>query len=169
MRVLMLAPPGGGKGTQGVQLAEHLGVEHISSGDLLRAAVAQDTPLGRKVNTYMQAGELAPDELVTEAIRPILRSRDGYVLDGFPRRLAQADGVDFDVVVFLDVPLDVVKQRLLGRGRGDDTADVIAHRLQEYEQDTRPLIDLYAEKGVLLRVDGDRPPDEIAAELRENV
>lgn len=166
MRVLMLAPPGGGKGTQGVRLAEHLGVEHISSGDLLRAAVAQGTPLGREVDTYMQAGELAPDELVTQAIRPILQTRDDYVLDGFPRRLAQAEGVDFDVVVFLDVPFDVVKQRLLGRGRADDTAEVIEHRLREYDADTRPLVDLYTEQGVLVRVDGDRPPDEIAAELR---
>ena len=117
----------------------------------------------------MDAGELAPDALVTEAIRPILMTRDDYVLDGFPRRLAQAEGVDFDIVVFLDVPLDVVKQRLLARGRADDTADVIENRLREYDEDTQPLIDHYRDKGVLLRVDGDRPPDEIAAELREKL
>jgi adenylate kinase len=169
MRVLMLAPPGGGKGTQGIRLAEHLGVEHVSSGDLLRAAVAERTPLGVQVETYMNAGELAPDALVTEAIRPILKTRDDYVLDGFPRRLAQAEGVDFDVVVFLDVPFDVVKQRLLARGRADDTPEVIDNRLREYDEDTHPLIDHYREKGVLLRVDGDRPEDEIAAELREKV
>lgn len=162
----MLAPPGGGKGTQGLRLAEHLGVEHISSGELLRAAVAEGTPLGRKVDTYLQAGQLAPDELATEAIRPVLQTRDDYVLDGFPRRLAQAEGVEFDTVVFLDVPFDVVKQRLLGRGRADDTAEVIENRLREYERDTLPLVDHYAAQGVLLRVYGDRPPDEIAAELR---
>jgi adenylate kinase len=169
MRVLMLAPPGGGKGTQGIRLAEHLGVEHVSSGDLLRAAVAERTPLGLRVETYMNAGELAPDALVAEAIRPILQTRDDYVLDGFPRRLAQAEGVDFDVVVFLDVPHDVVKRRLLARGRADDTAEVIDNRLREYDEDTHPLIEHYRGKGVLLRVDGDRPADEIAAELREKL
>ncbi|MBU9848540.1 adenylate kinase family protein, partial [Rahnella aceris] len=147
MRVLMLAPPGGGKGTQGIRLAEHLGVEHVSSGDLLRAAVAGQTPLGRKVDVYLKAGELAPDELVTEAIRPILRTREHYVLDGFPRRLAQAEGVDFDVVVFLDVPDEVVRQRLLGRGRADDKPEVIENRLREYEEDTVPLVDHYRAQG----------------------
>ena len=165
----MLAPPGGGKGTQGIRLAEHLGVEHISSGDLLRAAVAEQTPLGREVDGYLLAGELAPDELVTEAIRPILRSREHYVLDGFPRRLAQAEGVFFDVVVFLDVPHEVVKRRLLARGRADDEPEVIDNRLREYEEDTRPLVDHYRAEGVLLHVDGDRPQDEIAAELREKL
>jgi adenylate kinase len=169
MKVLMLAPPGGGKGTQGVRLAEHLGVEHISSGDLLRAAVAADTPLGREVDAYLQVGELAPDELVTEAIRPILATHSDYVLDGFPRRLAQAEGVDFDVVVFLDVPFAVVEQRMLARGRADDTPAVIANRLREYTEDTLPLVDHYEHAGVLLRVDGDRPEDEIAAELREQL
>jgi adenylate kinase len=169
MRVLMLAPPGGGKGTQGVRLAEHLGVPHVSSGDLLRAAAAEGTPLGRQVAEYLEDGRLAPDELATEAIRPILATRDSYVLDGFPRRITQAEGVDFDTVVFLDVPPEVVKQRLLGRGRADDTPEVIEQRLREYDEDTRPLVDHYAEQGVLLRVDGDRPEDEIAAELRAKV
>src|SRR5690349_17909852 len=111
MRVLMLAPPGGGKGTQGVRLAKALGVEHISSGDLLRAAVAEDTPLGREVDGYLQRGALAPDEIVTEAIRPLLQTRENYVLDGFPRKLSQTEGVDFDAVVYLDVPEAVVTQR----------------------------------------------------------
>lgn len=165
----MLAPPGGGKGTQGIRLAEFLGCEHISSGDLLRAAVAEGTELGREVDAYLQRGELAPDALVTDAVRLILRSREDYVLDGFPRRLAQAEGVDFDVVVFLDVPDAVVKQRLRARGRADDKPEVIDNRLREYAEDTRPLVDHYAEQGVLLRVDGDRPQDEIAAELREKL
>ncbi|MBE2320674.1 nucleoside monophosphate kinase [Solirubrobacter sp. CPCC 204708] len=169
MRVLMLAPPGGGKGTQGVRLAEHLGCEHISSGDLLRAAVAGDTPLGREVDGYLRAGKLAPDALVTEAIRPILATHEHYVLDGFPRRLAQAEGVDFDVVVFLDVPFDVVKRRLLDRGREDDTPEVIEQRLHEYTEDTLPLVDHYRDAGVLVRIDGDRPMDEIAADLRERL
>src|SRR5690349_20182622 len=91
VKVLMLSPPGGGKGTQGIRLAEHLGVEHISSGALLRAEVEAGTPLGHQVAACLAAGELAPDELVTEAVRPALEQRDGYVLDGFPRTLAQAE------------------------------------------------------------------------------
>jgi adenylate kinase len=169
MRVLMLAPPGGGKGTQGKRLAQTLGVEHISSGDLLRAAVAADTPLGREVDGYLKRGELAPDAIVTEAIRPILATRENYVLDGFPRKLSQTEGVDFDVVVYLDVPDEVVTRRLLGRGRADDRADVIAERLRHYEADTAPLVDYYERQGVLLRVDGDRPDETIAAELAQKV
>ncbi|MDA0180019.1 nucleoside monophosphate kinase [Solirubrobacter phytolaccae] len=169
MRVLMLAPPGGGKGTQGTRLATALGVEHISSGDLLRAAVAEDTPLGRRVDEYLKDGRLAPDELVAEAIRPLLATRADYVLDGFPRKLSQTEGVDFDVVVYLDVPDAVVTQRLLGRGRADDREDVIAERLRQYDADTRPLVDYYEERGVLLRVDGDRPEAAIADELQQKV
>ena len=161
----MLAPPGGGKGTQGVRLAAELGVEHISSGDLLRAAVAQDTPLGREVEAHMAAGRLAPDALVTRAVGPVLADRDGYVLDGFPRTLAQTEGVDFDAVVFLDVPDAELQRRMIDRGRADDSADVIAERLREYERDTQPLVEHYREQGILVEVDGNRPPDEIAADL----
>jgi adenylate kinase len=163
MKVLMLGAPGSGKGTQGTRLARALGVDHISSGDLLREAVADDTPLGRQVAAHVAAGRLAPDELVTEAVLPALSRRTGYVLDGFPRTLEQARGVDFDAVVYLDVPEDVLVRRLLARGRDDDREDVIAERLRQYERDTRPLVDHY--RDVLVEVDGDRPEDEIAAEL----
>ena len=163
MNVLMLGGPGSGKGTQGDRLARALDVEHISSGELLRAAVAAGTPLGRKVAAHVAAGRLAPDELVTQAVLPALADRDGYVLDGFPRTLEQARTVAFDAVVFLDVPTEVLKRRLLARERADDTEDVIAERLREYERDTRPLIEHY--RDVLVAVDGDRPEDEIAAEL----
>jgi len=166
-RVLMLGPPGSGKGTQGERLARSLGVEHISSGALLREAVAAGTPLGHQVEQAMSEGRLVSDELVTEAVRPALGRRDGYVLDGFPRKLSQTDGVDFDAVVHLDVPKEEVVRRLLARGRADDTEDAIAERLREYNDDTRPLLDHYRE--VVVEVDGDRDPDEIAAELRERV
>jgi adenylate kinase len=169
VKVLMLAPPGGGKGTQGMRLAEELGVQHISSGDLLRAAVAEDTPLGREVAEHMAAGRLAPDVLVTQAVKPVLAARDGYVLDGFPRNLAQTEGLEFDAVVFLDVPDEAVKQRLLARGRDDDAADVIEERLREYEADTRPLVEHYRGQGVLVEVDGDRHPDEIAGDLKQRL
>jgi adenylate kinase len=163
----MLAPPGGGKGTQGVRLARELGVRHISSGEILRAEVANDTALGREVKAHMAAGRLAPDELVTRAIRPVIESLDGYILDGYPRTLSQADGVDFDAVVYLDVPDEEVKRRLLGRGRADDTPDVIEERLREYRADTEPLIDRY--RDVLVEVDGDRDPDAIAADLEVRI
>jgi len=165
----MLAPPGGGKGTQGVRIAEELGVEHISSGELLRAAVAADTPVGRQVAKYMAAGQLAPDDVVMEAVTPLLEDRDGYVLDGYPRTLAQAEGLDFDVVFYLDVPEDSLTERLLARGRADDTEDVIHARLRQYEVDTEPLVEHYRELGVLVRVDGDRPIDAVTTELLENL
>jgi adenylate kinase len=166
-RVLMLGPPGSGKGTQGERLARALGVEHISSGELLREAVAAGTPLGLKVRDEMAAGRLVPDELVAEAVRPALARRDGYVLDGFPRKLSQTEGVDFDAVVHLDVPEDEVVRRLLARGRSDDTEDVIAERLREYNDDTRPLLDHY--RDVVVEVNGNRDVDEIAADLRERI
>ena len=163
----MLAPPGGGKGTQGMRLARELGVRHISSGDVLRQAVADDTELGREVKAHMAAGRLAPDELVTRAVRPVIEKLDGYILDGYPRTLAQADGVEFDAVVYLRVPADEVITRLLARGREDDKAEVIRERLREYEDDTEPLIDHY--RAVLVEVDGNRAADEIAAELKARV
>jgi adenylate kinase len=163
----MLAPPGGGKGTQGVRLARELGVRHISSGDVLRREVAEDTALGREVKAHMAAGRLAPDELVTRAILPVIEALDGYVLDGYPRTLAQADSVTFDAVVYLRVPDDVVMKRLLARGREDDRPDVIKERLREYDEDTEPLIDHY--RDVLVEVDGDRDQDAVAADLRDRL
>jgi adenylate kinase len=163
----MLAPPGGGKGTQGVRLARHLGVDHISSGDVLRHEVAAGTELGNEVKSHMAAGRLAPDELVARAVLPAIEQRDGYVLDGYPRTLAQAGGLEFDAVVYLDVPDGEVKRRLLARGRHDDTPEAIAERLREYAEDTEPLVEHY--RDVLVEVDGDRPQDEIAAELKDRL
>ena len=160
----MLAPPGGGKGTQGMRLARELGVRHISSGDVLRQAVADDTELGREVKAHMAAGRLAPDELVTRAVRPVIEKLAGYILDGYPRTLSQADGLEFDAVVYLKVPDDEVLKRLQARGREDDKPAVITERLREYEDDTEPLIDHY--RDVLVEVDGDRAADEIAADLK---
>jgi adenylate kinase len=163
----MLAPPGGGKGTQGVRLARELGVRHISSGDVLRREVAEDTELGREVKTHMAAGRLAPDELVTRAVLPVIEALGGYVLDGYPRTLSQAQGLEFDAVVYLKVPDDVVMKRLLARGREDDKPEVIRERLREYDQDTEPLVEHY--RDVLVEVDGDRDEEAIAADLKARV
>jgi len=160
----MLAPPGGGKGTQGVRLAAELGVPHISSGDVLREAVAEGSELGREVQEHMAAGRLAPDELVSRAVLPVIERHDGYILDGYPRTLAQADGLVFDAVVYLRVGDEEVMRRYFARGRADDKADVIAERLREYDEDTEPLIDHY--RDVLVEVDGERDPDTIAADLK---
>jgi adenylate kinase len=163
----MLAPPGGGKGTQGVRLARELGVPHISSGDVLRDEVAKDSALGREVKVHMDAGRLAPDELVTRAIRPVISELDGYILDGYPRTLSQAANLEFDAVVYLNVSDEEVSKRLLARGRADDKPDVIQERLRQYDADTEPLIDRYRE--VLVEVDGERDADAIAADLRTHV
>jgi adenylate kinase len=167
MRILMLAPPGGGKGTQGVRIAKELGVDHISSGELLRAAVAADTAIGREVAGHMAAGKLAPDHVVAEAVKPVLETHDGYVLDGFPRNLAQAQGLAFDAVVHLAVPEDETRRRLLARGRTDDTEVAIERRLRQYAADTEPLVDHY--RDVLVTVDGNRAPDVITADLLQRL
>jgi len=163
----MLAPPGGGKGTQGVRLARELGVRHVSSGDVLRQEVADDTEIGREVKAHMAAGRLAPDELVTRAVLPVIEPLDGYILDGYPRTLAQAADLAFDAVVYLRVGDEEVMRRLLARGREDDKADVIRERLREYDEDTEPLIDHY--RDVLVEVDGERDADAIAADLQEQL
>jgi adenylate kinase len=167
MKLLMLGPPGSGKGTQGSRLAAELGVEHVSSGELLRREMQSGSELGREVREYVDSGRLAPDELVTRVVRAAVAGEAGYVLDGFPRTVEQAQGFEFDAVVLLDVPAAEVERRLLARGRGDDTPAVIAERLREYEADTRPLADHY--RDVLVEVDGNRPEDEIAAELARRV
>jgi len=113
----------------------------------------------------MAEGKLAPDSVVSEAIKPVLTDRDGYVLDGFPRNLEQTEGLEFDAVIYLDVPDEVVTQRLMSRGRADDRKEVIVARLKQYEAETKPLVEHYRDQGVLLRVDGDRPADEITDEL----
>jgi adenylate kinase len=163
----MLAPPGGGKGTQGVRLARELGVPHISSGDVLRDEVAKDSELGREVKAHMDAGRLAPDELVTRAVVPVIEPLEGYILDGYPRTLSQAGDLAFDAVVYLNVSGAEVSKRLLARGRADDKPEVIQERLREYADDTEPLIDHY--RDVLVEVDGERDPDAIAADLKARV
>jgi len=187
MRLLMLGPPGSGKGTHGVRLADEYGIVHISSGDVLRDAIKSDTPLGRRLAGYVARGDLVPDDVLFELLVPIMEravaKTGGFIADGFPRTLAQAErayreiGIDrhlkLDAVVSLDVPDDVLVRRMLDRaqqqGRADDTLEVIQHRLAVYCAQTYPLIDYFRERGILLTVNGNQPPDEVYAEIRDGL
>ena len=164
----MLGPPGAGKGTQAERLARALGVPHLSTGDMLRSNVSNDTDLGRQARAYMEAGELVPDELVTAMVIDRLGQDDaacGYLLDGYPRNPAQADSlVDafgesvLELVLLLEVDAEELIQRLVLRGqeqgRTDDTEDVIRNRLDVYEEQTAPLVEYYEERKIMARVDG---------------
>jgi adenylate kinase len=175
VRLLLIGAPGSGKGTQATRLAEHFGMTHISSGDLLRKHVTEGTTLGREVQQYVQRGDLVPDSLLMDVLRkPVVAASKtgGYVLDGFPRTVQQAQiayavakdlGVEAQVAVHLDVPREELVRRLLARGRGtDDTADVIEHRLEVYMEHTVPMLDYYHQREELVRVDGGRSPDEVS-------
>jgi adenylate kinase len=181
MRLLLLAPPGAGKGTQGERLAGRLGVQHISAGELLRAEARADTAVGREVAAYQLRGDLVPDAVVFEVLTPVVVAavaRGGYILDGFPRTLPQATaaadlgvrlGLTLDAVVYLHAPQAVLVHRLLGRagqgGRSDDTGAVIRHRLEVFAKTTSPLIAYYRDRGILLAVDADQPPEAVTTEI----
>jgi adenylate kinase len=171
VRLVLVGPPGAGKGTQAVRLAERLDVPHISTGDLFRANLSENTPLGLAAKKFMAAGELVSDEVTVGMVRERLAEDDaakGFILDGFPRTVAQADalsellqaaGNELDAVVALEVPADVLVARLLGRGRSDDTEDVIRRRQEVYREETAPLLEHY--RDLLVTVDAVGEVEEI--------
>ena len=173
MRLILLGAPGSGKGTQAAALADHFGVPHISSGELLRRQVAAATEVGREVASLLERGELAPDRLVVAVVDEALAHADrSYILEGFPRTVSQAreaaarHGARFaDAVVFLHVPDDVARQRLAWRtsdGRVDDRdPDVIERRLRRFHADTEPLVDYYRGRNLLVTVDDTPPPPAV--------
>ena len=181
MRIVLMGPPGAGKGTQAVVLAQRLGVPHVSTGDIFRANVAGGTPLGIEAKKYMDAGDYVPDSVTNDMVRDRLGQDDasnGFLLDGYPRTVAQVDelaailadhGVALDHVVELTVDVDEVVGRLLKRaadqGRSDDTEDVMRHRLDVYFDQTAPLIAAYEAQGLLTRVDGMGAVDEVTARV----
>ena len=178
MRLLLIGAPGAGKGTQAVRLADQFGVTHISSGDLLRSHIADETSIGRAVKEYVARGDLVPDAIVMDMLRkPVVAASEsgGYVLDGFPRTVEQAEtaylaardlGVAVQVAAHLDVDEEELVRRLLARGRGaEDTAEVIEHRIRVYLERTRPLLDYYAQREQLVTVNGARPMDEVTWSL----
>lgn len=181
MRILLIGAPGAGKGTQAGLLSAALGLPHISSGDLLREHITRGTALGKTVSAAVSRGDLVPDAVVRDMLRkPVVQAAatGGYILDGFPRTLEQAQdayqiardlGVEVQVAVHLDVPEADLVRRLLERGRGsDDTEDVIRHRLEVYQERTVPMLDYYAEREELVTVDGSAPVDQVSRQvLRE--
>jgi adenylate kinase len=209
VNLLVLGPQGSGKGTQASRLAEEREIPHVSTGDMFRAAVAAGTPLGRRVEPILASGELVPDELTVALIRERLSEPDatrGFVLDGFPRTLQQAekleevlDGHPLDLVINLDVPTEIVLDRIAGRRvceqcgttyhvnappkedwtcdvcggavvqREDDTEDAVMRRLELYEEETVPIIDFYRKVGKLVVVDGTGDGDDVFARLVEQV
>jgi adenylate kinase len=181
LRALLLAPPGAGKGTQGERLAKAYRVPHLATGDLLRQHVAAGTEIGLAAQEHMERGELVPDRLVVDLVLSRISEPerlDSFVLDGFPRTLAQAeaayrwaldDGRTFHVVISLDVPADELVRRLLERGRvagrPDDTEATIRHRLSVYAASTQPLLDFYERRGILLELDGTGPVDAVSERM----
>ena len=184
MNVLVLGPQGAGKGTQAKRIAAEYGIPHVATGDILREAMANETPLGLEVKPVYDSGGLVPDETMVELIRERLGepdAADGFVLDGFPRTVNQAEalermfgetGTAFDVVFELQVDDDVAVQRLIGRareeGRTDDTPEAIAKRLGLYHRETEPLVEYYRTRGAnVVGIHGERSPDAVFAEVQE--
>ena len=186
-RLLVIGPPGAGKGTQAERLADAFGIPAVSTGDIFRHNVKTETELGVKVKAFIEAGKYVPDSLTNEIVADRLKEPDagsGFLLDGYPRttdqvheldRLLDADGTALDAVVQIVADTDEVVARLLKRaaeqGRADDTAEVIRHRLDVYNEQTAPLIDLYGKRGVVVTIDGlgavDQVTDRIVAALAE--
>ncbi|WP_026360387.1 adenylate kinase [Amycolatopsis nigrescens] len=174
-RLVLVGPPGAGKGTQAVALSERLSVPHISTGDLFRAHVGEQTPLGKEAKRYLDSGELVPDSVTNEMVRERLAESDvkaGFLLDGFPRNTKQAEVLgqilsesdnSLDAVIQLKVAEDVLVQRLMSRGRSDDTEEVIRRRQQIYLSETAPLLEYYAD--ILITVDGVGGVDEVSARV----
>lgn len=166
MRLIILGPPGSGKGTQAAKLASQINIPHISTGELLRIAVSQGTPLGKQAQTFMESGDLVPDALVIALMRERLGQRDaqrGWILDGFPCNLMQAHALDsllqimgqpYGTVIYLDVNIAPLTLRMLQRGRQDDQADIIQQRLAVYQQQTAPLVEFYQRRRCLIHIDG---------------
>jgi adenylate kinase len=181
MKVLLIGPPGSGKGTQGERLAAGLGLEHVAAGDLLRDEVEKQTPLGKRVQDMMQRGELVPDAVIISLLMPrVLAASDanGYVLDGFPRsvdqavearKLAELAAAGPDAVIYLDAPREELVRRILARaeieGRADDNPQTVSNRLRVFDDATRPLIDYYRDRGLLHVVNADQHEDEVTHDI----
>lgn len=182
MRLIFLAPPGAGKETQAKYVEKEYKIPHISTGDIFREALARETPLGREAKAFMDRGELVPDELVLKIVGERLQqndSKDGWILDGFPRNQEQAIALDKMLeemnqvdykVIYLDVQDEVLIERLAGRfqekGRKDDKPEVVPNRLKVYKEQTAPLIDLYSGRNQLIFINGNQAVEVVALEIQ---
>ncbi|HET8719264.1 MAG TPA: adenylate kinase [Nocardioidaceae bacterium] len=185
MRLVLMGPPGAGKGTQAKVIAGRLGVPAVSTGDIFRTNVSDQTPLGREAQRYMDAGDYVPDEVTNAMVRDRLAEPDaasGFLLDGYPRTVAQVEELDsmlaggghkLDAVVVLTVDDDELVARLLKRareeGRTDDTEEVVRHRQDVYNEQTAPLLQVYADRGLLVSIDGMGPVDEVTRRVFEQL
>lgn len=175
-RMVLLGKQGSGKGTQGQRLAAHFGTQHLSTGQMFRDSATAGVSAGLEAKAFMDRGELVPDELVIAVVHERFQNptevQPGFVLDGFPRTKQQALELDrilmdhpIDIVIDLDVPTDVVVERMRSRGREDDTEESIRRRLELYDTETKPLVDFYRERSVLVAVNGLGTEDDVQAEL----
>jgi adenylate kinase len=207
MRIVLLGPQGAGKGTQAQRISRETGAKHISTGDLVRAEIKSGSELGQTIKEYNDRGDLVPDEIIIQMMRPYLDEADSWILDGFPRNQSQAEALDemlkeidaeLEAAVALEAPDDLLVERLSGRRtsestgniyhaeydpppedseedpgpfiqRKDDREDAIRHRLKIYHEQTEPLKDYYADRGILVQVDATQPISEVTAEIREAV
>jgi adenylate kinase len=177
-RIVFLGPPNSGKGTQAARLAREIAVPAISTGDMLRDAVASGSELGQRVEAVMESGMLVDDPTMAEVVRDRLArydTADGFLLDGYPRTFPQAEtlrqilderGEELDGVFLIDAPTEVLVERALSRGRTDDREEVIRERLEVYRRQTEPLVAVYDEAGVLRRIDGNQTIEEVGRQIR---
>ena len=179
MKLLFIGPPGAGKGTQADRVAERLGIPHISTGDMFREHVSRGTELGEKVEKIMAAGDYVPDEITVQMLEERIErpdADDGFILDGFPRTPGQVESLDnllgedgLDKVVVFRVDQDELTERMLERGRADDTAETISNRFSIYVEQTQPILDIYEERDLTVEVDGNGDMDEVTERVLEAV
>ncbi len=172
MRLIILGPPGSGKGTVAKKLARDFELHHLSAGRLLRELIEKDTQVGMRIKKYLDKGELVPENFVAEMMKLEILDEDKYILDGFPRSIDQAEEISevpIEMVIYLGVPDDEVIKRLLLRGRKDDTKEVIQERLDIYHKETTKVITLYKEMGILKIINGAPPEDVVYADVKEAV
>lgn len=180
-RLLIVGAPGSGKGTQAQRLCTELGIPAISTGEMLRQAMASGSELGRKVSSIVESGNLVDDATMEEVLRQRLAADDaakGFLLDGYPRNTVQVEALDrilaerdqsLDLVLFLDVAEDELVRRALGRGRDDDSEEILRRRIEVYRSETEPVVDVYRQRGLLTTIDGCRSINEVSEDLRQVV